>query len=296
MSVVRVRDPYLLGATKWAAQAIIEVFGGVSEETGSVFFTAADSVSRKAHAGASAVAAATPNLFVVADRFGFVTAYTEVGAVLDSAQVGADGNAIVEMGSFLVVSGSNGSLVKVEALAPTYASFLDRSVVGLAAVGAYLYAMTDDAVLITLVDDPAHSAFRPIAELKLPANHGLRDMVLTETGLYLVGTDRLGNGSVVAVSLADPAAPVLVSIDRTESPFVVLTTDGGGHVGTEAPQSPYTTPEIPWQGRTDAARLSLIGYMVARPAYAEVWLVSRDVAFLVYNGIPVVYDGELVTL
>jgi hypothetical protein len=259
-----------------------------------VFFTAVGSVLRKAHPGASAVARATPGLFVVADRFGFVTVYTEAGVVIDAAYVGADGAAVVEMNGFLVVSGPSGSLVKVEALVPAYASFLNRAVVGLASVGSYLYAMTADAVLITLEDDPARSAFRPIAELKLPANHGLRDMVLANSGLYCVGTDRLGNGSVVAVSLADPAAPVLVSVDRTESPFVVLTADGYGHVGTEAPQSPYTTPEIPWQGRTDAARANLSGYMIARPAYAEVWLVNP--AFLVYDSVPVVYDGELVTI
>jgi hypothetical protein len=294
MTAVRVRNAYLRGATKWTSQVPIAVFGGVSEETGSVFFTAVDSVLRKAHPRASAIAAVAPDRFVVADRLGFITTYTEAGAVLNTANVGTDGSAIVEWGSFLVVSGPDGSLVKVESLAPVYASFLNRSVVGLASVGAYLYAMTDDAVLVTLIDDPLHGAFRPVAELQLPANHGLRDMVLTEDALYFVGTDRLGNGSVVAVSIFDPGEPVLVSVDRTESPFVVLTADGYGRVGTEAPQSPYTTPEIPWQGRTDAIRSNPEGYLVARPAYAEIWLVNP--AFLVYASVPIVYDGELVTL
>lgn len=297
MSLARVRNPYLLGATRWAANSSSLRFCGVSEATGSVFFTdGADAVTRVAHPGASAVCPdMASGAFWVVDRAGLLWKYDDDGTVLLTAPVGTDGEAVVAYAGAVAVSGPDGAIIKVESAEVKYQSMLGSAAVGLQSDGVVLYVLTADADLLVLADEVPREAFAPVGTLHLPPCHGMRDMVRDADGIvYVVGTDRLGNGSVVAVDVADATGPVIISIDRALSPFVVLTTDGHGRVGTEEPQNPYSTPEVPWQGRTDSIRAVTVGYLVARPAYGEVWLVGGDVSLLVYDGIPIAYDTDLI--
>ncbi len=257
MTLRRYRNKYFVGAKRWVTTpGAVETasYAGVSEETDSILVVSPPSIFRTELAKASAIAVGDLSRFYAATRDGVVAIFNAAAVILESAALEADGNAIAVNGDVVYLSRTGARLARVDDLAVSYESCLTRGIAGIIVGSGVLYVMTDDARLLTVHEDEVRETFDIIDELTLPAAFGLRDFVLTDEVLYLVGTDRLGNGSVVAVDVEDPEAPELLSVDRVESPFVVLTTDGFGHVGTEQPQTPYTTPNVPWQGRTDCIR------------------------------------------
>ncbi len=257
MTLRRYRNKYFVGAKRWVTTpGAVETasYAGVSEETDSILVVSPPLIFRTELAKASAIAVGDLSRFYAATREGVVAIFNAAAVILESASLEADGNAIAVDGDVVYLSRTGARLARVDDLAVSYEVCLTRSIAGIIVGSGVLYVMTDDARLLTVHEDEVRETFDIIDELALPAAFGLRDFVLTDEVLYLVGTDRLGNGSVVAVDVEDPEAPELLSVDRVESPFVVLTTDGFGHVGTEQPQTPYTTPNVPWQGRTDCIR------------------------------------------
>lgn len=303
MTTTRVRNQYLYGANRWAVSAgdpLLVTFAGVSEETDSAFFTDDGAVvTRFSHPRASAVCRGGAGEFYITDRLGILTQYLANGSVVDSADVETDGEAVAcaDDGTTVYVSRAGGSIAKISSLVEQYEAFFSAQALGLVWGDGVLYALLADATLLTLTPDDVRQTLTIESTLSLPATYGLRDMVLSSAGLFLVGTDRLGNGSVVAVDVSTPDDPTLGGVDRALSPFIVLSTDGFGRIGTVDPQSPYSMPDVPWQGRTDAVRgeeTDAYSYLAARGDYAEVWIVRVEDDGIVFDGVPLVFDGELV--
>lgn len=302
MSLTRVRNQYLMGATKWAiTRGTVPTFAGVSEETGSVLAIdrTIPAVMRQPFDKASAISAGSAGICWAVTRDGWLASYTAPGLIAqDSANIEADGQAIAVTASdnvFLTRSGAR--ITRVESYVPQYDTYLPHPALALVLGDGCIYALLDNADLLVVIDDPVRQLFRVYSILHLPQTHGLRDMVMALGSLFLVGTDRLGQGSVVEVDISDPLNPVLDSVDRAESPYIVLTTDGAGHVGSVLPQSPYTTPDIPWQGRTDCLRdpgLLTGDFLAVRPAYNEVWVNALTALAPVNTVAPLVTGGPLI--
>ena len=304
MTARRVRGPALVGVTRWAVAGNGQLgpgaYFGINPDNGTVVRVDGDNtrdrmlVSATVPRGVSlavswdtTVDPLDPEVHVWVSGGGTLTqlAGWDLAVVNQWADRDFDGSPlwVTRAGGTAVIQAgrSGGRLSRMTTngadLVLQSDSYFAAEMAAVAAVSGVLHILTVDAELITVSYDPVRAAYRRQSSLLLPQVHGLRDLtaVVGDGVLSLVGTDRKGDGAVVRVECGTQP-PTLLGVSRTYAASIVLTALDIGRVGTTLAQDPTTLPEVPWHGRTDALRGSLVDdlLLVARPAYGEVWVAG----------------------